>query len=75
MFGAGGKKKQRATSQTQTKGQDIVVNLEVDFMEAVLGCHKDVIFNRTDVCETCKGSKAKPGTSPSKCGGCGGAGF
>jgi molecular chaperone DnaJ len=77
MFGNGPKSKKRgsSTESTKTKGQDIVLNLEVDFMDAVLGCEKDVSFNRTDVCITCKGTKAKPGTSPSKCGGCGGAGY
>lgn len=72
MFGAEGKQR----SQTvQTKGQDIVLNLEIDFMEAVEGCQKTISFNRSDVCQTCKGTKAKPGTSPSTCGGCGGQGF
>jgi len=41
-------------------------------MEAVEGSQKSVSFGRTDVCETCKGSKCKPGTSPSTCGACGG---
>jgi len=49
-----------------------VLNLEIDFMEAVEGTQKTVVFNRTDVCLTCKGSKAKPGTSPVQCGSCGG---
>jgi molecular chaperone DnaJ len=44
-------------------------------MEAIEGTQKSVSFNRTDVCGTCKGSRSKPGTSESKCGGCGGAGF
>lgn len=48
------------------------MNLEVEFMEAVEGSQKSVSFGRTDVCETCKGTKCKPGTSPSTCGGCGG---
>lgn len=72
MFGADGKQRQGAV---QTKGQDIVMNLEIEFMEAVEGCSKTVSYGRTDVCPTCKGSKAKPGTSPSTCGGCGGQGF
>lgn len=51
------------------------MNLEVDFMEAINGSVKTLTFSRTDVCGTCKGTKCKPGTSPSTCGGCGGTGF
>lgn len=49
--------------------------LEVDFMDAINGSNKTINFSRVDVCGTCKGSKSKPGTSPSTCGGCGGTGF
>lgn len=68
MFGGDGKQR----GQVQTKGQDIVLNLEIEFLEAVEGTQKTVSFGRTDVCPTCKGTKSKPGTSPSTCGGCGG---
>ena len=49
--------------------------LEIEFMDAINGANKTITFSRVDVCGTCKGSKAKPGTSPSTCGGCGGTGF
>ena len=52
-----------------------MMNMEIDFMEAVNGISKQISFGRTDVCGTCKGSKSKPGTSPAVCGGCGGQGF
>jgi molecular chaperone DnaJ len=51
------------------------MTLEIDFMDAVNGAAKTITFSRTDLCGTCKGSKAKPGTSASTCGGCGGTGF
>lgn len=51
------------------------MSLEIDFMDAVNGATKNLTFQRTDICSTCKGSKSKPGTSPSTCGGCGGSGF
>lgn len=78
MFGQDtgkGRKGKGKQTETQTKGQDIVLNLEIDFMEAVEGAQKTVQFNRTDVCMTCKGTKAKPGTAPAVCGGCGGTGY
>ena len=52
-----------------------MLNMEIDFMDAVNGQQKTVSFGRTDVCGTCKGSGSKPGTSPSTCGGCGGQGY
>ena len=52
-----------------------MLNLEIEFLEACNGATKTVSFGRTEVCGTCHGSKAKPGTSPSTCGGCGGQGF
>ena len=51
------------------------MSLEIEFMDAINGIQKTVTLSRTDVCGTCKGSKAKPGTSASACGGCGGTGF
>jgi molecular chaperone DnaJ len=51
------------------------MSLEIDFMEAINGATKVVTFVRTDICGTCKGTKAKPGTSASTCGGCGGTGY
>ena len=57
------------------KGTDIALNLEIDFMDAVNGATKNISFKRVSTCETCNGSKAKPGTSPATCGGCQGQGF
>lgn len=69
LFGMGGKKATRAA-----RGSDVVVSLELDFMEAINGVEKKVSFRVTQTCGTCSGSKCKPGTSPSKCGTCAGRG-
>ena len=45
----------RKAKTTKTKGEDIVLQMEIDFMEAVKGCEKTVGFSRNDVCLTCKG--------------------
>ena len=42
--------------------------------EAAKGCEKKYQFYRNEPCETCKGSGAKPGTSPVKCTTCNGTG-
>lgn len=71
----GGATRGSRRAQQQAKGQDIMMTIEIDFMEAINGAQKTLTFSRTDVCGTCKGTKSKPGTSPSACGGCGGTGF
>jgi len=57
------------------KGQDIFLNLDLSFYEAVNGCKKAIPIEKKGVCNTCKGSKCKPGTAPSKCFTCGGRGI
>ena len=61
-------------SKRPQKGADIQVSIEIDFMEAVQGITKEVSYRAKDVCGTCKGSKCKPGTSPTKCSTCTGKG-
>jgi molecular chaperone DnaJ len=66
---SGGAKESRSK-----KGKDILVNLELSFMEAINGCQKSVAFDRIAVCSTCNGSKSRPGTGQTKCFTCGGSG-
>ena len=69
VFGFEGAKSKRAA-----RGPDAVINLEIDFMEAIEGVQKDVAYRIKDVCSTCKGSRCKPGTAPTKCSTCSGQG-
>jgi len=48
--------------------------VEISFEEAAFGIEKEIPINRMQKCTTCDGSGAKPGTSPSVCGRCGGTG-
>lgn len=43
-------------------------------MEAFHGTKKKVTYNKISQCPTCKGTKCKPGTSPTSCSACGGSG-
>lgn len=56
------------------KGRDVIVSIEISFMEAIHGCQKEVQFERVSVCSACNGSKCKPGTSATNCSTCGGSG-
>lgn len=71
LFGFSGNNKR---SKRPRRGADVVLNLELSFMEAINGITKEVTFRVQDTCGTCKGSKCKPGTSPTNCGTCKGKG-
>jgi molecular chaperone DnaJ len=56
------------------RGASIRVQLDVDFMEAASGAEKTIRVKRSEVCSTCKGSGAKPGSKKKTCPDCGGKG-
>jgi molecular chaperone DnaJ len=56
------------------RGQDLAFDLELTLEEAARGTEKEVEIPRTERCDVCGGSGAKPGTSPKVCLRCGGAG-
>lgn len=68
-FNTGGRKAKRPS-----RGADIVINMELSFMEAINGISKEISFRVQDVCGSCNGNKCKPGTSPCKCPTCNGKG-
>lgn len=56
------------------RGQDIRQVVDITFEEAAFGCKKNITVTKQEECPTCKGSGAKPGTSPMTCKRCGGQG-
>lgn len=69
-FGFGGRRR----SAGAAAGSDITYNLELTFMEAVLGCQKPINFSRVEKCATCGGSGAKYSSHMKTCDKCGGTG-
>lgn len=61
-------------SDRPSKGADIRINMTISFEEAVFGCEKEITIKRSEVCDACQGSCAKPGTSSTVCDKCGGKG-
>ena len=55
-------------------GDDLRYNLTVSFEEAAFGVEKELTIPREEMCETCHGSGAKPGTEPVTCKTCNGTG-
>ena len=72
LFG-GGRRGGRA-NQGPMKGMNIRKSVRITFEEAVFGCEKELDVVLKDPCPKCKGTGAKPGTSPETCPKCGGKG-
>src|SRR5262249_27908964 len=53
---------------------DLRYNLELTFQEALFGTETTIQIPRAEVCATCKGTGAAPGTSPTTCTTCRGRG-
>lgn len=71
MFFGGG---QRRNPNAPQRGNDLQYTLTIEFKEAVFGKKTDIHIPRTETCDTCDGSGAKPGTKPQTCGVCHGSG-
>lgn len=69
MFGGG-----RRPSNGPQRGQDLRYDLEITLEQAYAGAEVEIKVPAAMTCEVCEGSGAKPGTSPTVCGTCGGAG-
>ncbi len=56
------------------RGGDLRYDLEISLEQAFAGAEVEVKIPSTADCDTCEGSGAKPGTSPTTCQTCGGQG-
>lgn len=56
------------------QGADLRYDLELSFEEAAFGVEKEIELTRNEVCPTCRGSGARPGTQPQTCRNCHGTG-
>ncbi|KKL77971.1 hypothetical protein LCGC14_2029550 [marine sediment metagenome] len=66
---AGGQRGRR-----RSRGYDLETQVELTLQEVATGAEKTLEFERMDLCDTCSGSGAKPGTSPARCQTCRGYG-
>ncbi len=73
-FGMGGGRRKTVSRNTPRRGADLNYNLSLTFEEAVFGAEKEIDITRDEVCGTCSGSGAEPGTTAERCRDCGGQG-
>ena len=69
-FGFGG----RPDPNAPVEGDDLRLDIEIDFEEAVFGCEKEIKFDHLELCPSCNGSGAEKGSQPVTCPTCHGTG-
>lgn len=74
FFGGGGGRRASRNPNAPRQGEDLQYVMDLTFEEAIFGKTTTIRYNRKNVCKTCEGNGAKPGTSPETCSRCGGAG-
>lgn len=70
FFGGGGRRDPNAPQ----RGNDLQYTMTIEFKEAVFGKETDITIPRTETCDNCHGSGARPGTRPETCSVCRGTG-
>ena len=70
----GGRGGMRTQAPRGRRGQDVEVELNLSFEDALRGLETTIPVSLDSACSTCKGSGAKPGTAPKMCPQCGGRG-
>lgn len=71
FFGGGSQRGPRSRAE---RGQDALLRVELTFEEAIFGVEKSIPVDTAVLCDTCNGSCAQPGTSPTVCDICRGSG-
>ncbi|GGB69418.1 molecular chaperone DnaJ [Knoellia flava TL1] len=75
FFGAGaGAAQGRGPRSRQSRGQDALVRLDLDLVDAVFGAEKDLTIDTAVGCSTCHGEGTQPGTGTRTCDVCQGQG-
>ncbi len=72
---AGGQQQQQTRRRSgPVRGEDLRLDLKLEFREAIFGGEKEIRIPHLETCTPCAGTGAKPGSKPQTCGTCSGAG-
>jgi len=69
-FGFGG----RPDPNAPIEGDDLRLDIEIDFEQAVFGTEKEIKFDHLEVCKECGGTGSQKGSGPTVCPTCHGTG-
>lgn len=70
--GFGGSRRQDPNAPQ--RGDDLRLDIELDFEDAVFGITREIKIDHLETCPTCNGTGAKAGSKPQTCQTCGGRG-
>ncbi len=73
-FGGFGRTSSRRARNAPRRGGDLQYNIDLSFEESIFGAEKEIEITRDEICETCGGKGAEPGTQPVRCSTCNGTG-
>lgn len=69
-----GQTTQRGPRSRSRRGQDALIEIDLDLLEAFQGVDKEIIVETAVVCPNCDGTCTTPGTQPAMCSMCKGRG-
>jgi molecular chaperone DnaJ len=72
--GLGGRRRGTRRRSRTHRGEDLFVQLSLEFEEAAFGTEREVSLDSLQECGRCAGTGCEPGTHPSRCNRCGGSG-
>ena len=64
----------RPKRNAKTKGEDIILEISLSFLDAAKGTKREIVYTRNQTCEKCHGTGAKDGTAYKTCEKCHGTG-
>ncbi len=70
----GGRRRNGRQGRAARRGYDLETHEQLTLEQVATGIEREIEFTRQDLCTTCSGSGAKPGSTPERCGACGGSG-
>lgn len=73
-FGGAASQQQQRRRGGPVKGEDLRLDLKLEFREAIFGGKKEIRIPHQETCVVCNGTGAKPGTSTRTCPTCNGGG-
>ena len=73
IFGFGGSQR-RGSSKRSSRGRDLEMVLQLDFIEAIFGAQKEINFSKNITCRHCSGQGHEPGAKVDTCQFCQGSG-
>jgi molecular chaperone DnaJ len=75
LFGGGGRGGSGPTGPRPERGRDLEASVAITFDQAMSGAQVPLSVATTQPCPTCRGTGAKPGTTPKVCPKCAGRGI